>query len=455
MAKILTKNADLIIKELPRSYKMGHIVNIDRNYYLLQNRLDKQVSGAPFSETLIEILKVLLKPEDAKIAYQIPTKFITTQKLAKKIGVSLEYLDDRIDILASNGFVVDLKHNGRRYVSLTPIVVGFFEFTYMRTDLKLPIDKLVQLFEKYMHGDETFYRSLFNNSTQLSRTYVREESIHLKDYTEILDWEKASYIINTASTIAVSLCACRHHKKHVGEKCDVPEEMCLSLNYAAESMIKTKLGKRVSTGQAFDILQQAKELGLVQTGDNVKRTPAYLCNCCSCCCGMISGIKNYNIPNAIVPSNWFAEIDKELCTGCGVCEKACALDVIEIKKENKKKTAYIEKTTCFGCGVCKTKCNFNAISMKKRKNRIYTPESVFDRQIVMAIERGKLADLLFEDLTKFSHKALSRIFSVLENTDVFKAMLAIRGLDSIFLQTLVKGAKISMGPISKKIDSGY
>ena len=45
---------------------MGHIVNPDREYRLLQQRLDRNVTGAPDSPHFMEILKILFSPEDAR-----------------------------------------------------------------------------------------------------------------------------------------------------------------------------------------------------------------------------------------------------------------------------------------------------------------------------------------------------------------------------------------------------
>jgi hypothetical protein len=71
--------------------------------------------------------------------------------------------------------------------------------------------------------------------------------------------------------------------------------------------------------------------------------------------------------------------------------------------------------------------------MTPRPQRVFTPENTFDRIITMAIERGKLADLLFEDPTSWSHRALGRIMGLLEKMPGFKAAMATKPVRSFFL----------------------
>ena len=44
---------------------MGHIVNPDRSYHLLQQRLDRNVTGAPETPAFMQILKLLFSPTAA------------------------------------------------------------------------------------------------------------------------------------------------------------------------------------------------------------------------------------------------------------------------------------------------------------------------------------------------------------------------------------------------------
>jgi len=422
---------------------MGHIVNSDREYRMLQTRLDRHITGAPASETFMKILKLLFTPEDARLARQIPTKPISLNGLARKLDVPREELDDRMTDLAERGLVIDIMYNNKRYFSLAPVVIGFFEFTFMRTRDELPMAELARLFDRYMTEDDRFARSVFQGQTQLGRSLVREEALIDQDHTEILDWERASHIIQSATQAAVSLCACRHKASHLGTACDKPQEVCLSLNFSADVLIRSGLARSVTIDEAMRILEVAKDAGLAQTGDNVQRTVGYICNCCGCCCGMMEAVKLFNMKHAIVTSNWLMEIDPVKCKGCGQCAAACPLDIIEIVSEgtgrHKKAWAVRDETLCLGCGVCYTACKFDAIRMKPRAHRVFTPETTFDRLVAMAIERGKLADLLFEDPRKLSHRALGRIIGVLEKTAPYRAVMAVKPLRSAFFNALVGG----------------
>ena len=434
---------------------MGHIINHDRRYQLLQQRLDRTLTGAPESPTFIKILKILFSPEEVELARRIPGQPTTLNVLSHKLNIPADKLDDRLNQMAQRGLVIDLEHKGQRYFTLSPVVIGFFEFTFMRTRDDLPMAELARLFDEYFNQDDRFSHSVFQGQTQLGRRLVREEAIPDDAHTEILDWERASQIIQTASPIAVSLCPCRHELSHLGKACDRPQLTCLSLNYAADSVIRHGIGKAITTKEAINILEACKEAGLAQTADNVQRKVTYICNCCGCCCGMVQAIKTYNIRNAIVSSNWIMEIDLTKCKGCGKCVKACPTEAIEImeKKEGGKRRRWAvrDETLCLGCGVCYSACKSGAISLKPRPQRVLTPETIFDQVALMAIERGKLADLLFPEREKLSHRALGRVIDILEKSPPFKAAMAISPLRSVFLSTLVKGAKKQMGEISEVI----
>lgn len=51
---------------------MGHTVNPDREYRLLQQRMDRMVTGAPDSPALMKLLSLLFSPEEAGLARRIP-----------------------------------------------------------------------------------------------------------------------------------------------------------------------------------------------------------------------------------------------------------------------------------------------------------------------------------------------------------------------------------------------
>jgi ferredoxin len=338
---------------------------------------------------------------------------------------------------------------------LAPVVIGFFEFTFMRSRDNLPMAELARLFHEYMDTKEDgrFTHSVFQGQTQIGRSLVREEALPEGDHTEILDWERASHIVQSASAAGVSLCPCRHKASHLKEACDRPQQSCLSFNFTAEAMIRSGIAQAISTDEAMGILQKCKEAGLAQTGDNIQRKVTYICNCCGCCCGMMKSIKTFDIRNAIITSNWICEIDLSKCKGCGQCSKVCPVEAIAIAQngegEKKRKEAVCAPTLCLGCGVCYSACKHGAISMKPREQRVFTPETVFDRMVSMAIERGKLANVLFDDPERLSHRALGRIVGILEKSPPFKAAMAIKPLRSAFLEAIVRGAKKSSGELAE------
>lgn len=428
---------------------MGHTVAPPRAYRLLQQRLDRNVTGAPDSPTFLRILQLLFTPAEADLARRIPTTFISLRRLARRAGVAEDRLADMVSHMAERGLVFDLEHDGKRYVALAPVVIGFFEFTFMRTRADYPMQELAQLFDQYFFERDEFAHAVFAGQTQIGRSLVREEALPEGDHTEVLDWERASMIVETARSHAVSLCACRHHAQQAGHACPHPMRTCLSLNMGADVLSRQGIAEPISKAEAMQILAQAKEAGLAQTGDNVQRNVSYICNCCGCSCGMMNAIRRFDIRNAIVTSNWISVIDPEHCNGCSRCAKACPVNAITITRDEQngrvRKWAVRNADLCLGCGVCSTHCKRGALTMRKRERRVFTPETTFDRMVAMAIERGKLGDLLLDNLEGWGPEALARIVQLVEKTPLPAAINAIEPLRSIFLKAIVQAARHSAG----------
>ena len=279
---------------------MGHTGDTDQHYRLLQQRLDRNITGAPYSPAFMKILKLLFSPEEAQLARRLPSQPKPIDEISRRLDIPQDQLCEKLTEMAHRGVVLDLEYKGTRYFALPPVIIGFFEFTFMRARDELPMAELAQLFDQYMCEDDKFTSSVFTQQTQVGRSLVNEESLIEGDYVEILDWERASHIVSSASAASVGICQCRHKASHLGKACDKPQRTCLTLNWAAESMARSGHAQPISISEAMVILEECKEAGLAQTGDNVQRNPMYICNCCGCCCGFMDAIKRFDIRNAIV-----------------------------------------------------------------------------------------------------------------------------------------------------------
>ncbi len=420
---------------------MGHtLADPDLAYQRLQQRLDRMPTGAPDSPVFQQILRLLFSVEEAQIAARMPT-VCSMKTLARRTRRTEADLGPIVDEMAAKGLVMDLDHKGERYVALAPVVIGFFEFTFMRVREDAPMEQLAELFHEYMYGDESFMHSVFQGSTQIGRSLVREESLPEDPQVEVLDWELATHIVSEAPSVAVSLCPCRTHAALIGEACDAPTRTCLTFGGAADALVRAGIAEPISNDEGLEILSTAKAAGLAQTADNVKSGISYMCNCYGCCCGMMQSIRRYGITGAIVSSNWLAHVDLDMCRGCKKCFRACPAQAITmVDNEGKGKRKYwaiVDPEKCLGCGVCDEVCRFDAHSMVPREARVFTPENTFDRMVTMAIERGTLGELLIDTLDGAGPHALARALGILHASRPATAARAVEPLNSVFLRGML------------------
>jgi ferredoxin len=421
---------------------VSHLVARE-GYRRLAERLNRFPQGAPPTELLFRILEILVSPREAELVALLPIKPFRAATAARAWGVPLAEAARILEGLASRAVLLDLEESGEPLYVLPPPMAGFFEFSMMRVRGDVDQKRLSELYFEYMNVEEDFIRDLFvRGETRIGRTFVHERSIPSELSLQVLDHERASHVVRSAPAVAVSLCYCRHKMEHVGRACRASLDICLTFGPTARSLAKHDYARQISSSEGLDLLQQAQAEGLAQFGENVREHPAFICNCCGCCCEAMLAAKRFGFLHPVHTTNFVADLDGSACDGCGKCVKACPVEVLELVPGGDpahpgRKRATAEVDLCLGCGVCVPACPKGGVRLAARKQRVITPVNSAHRIVVMAIERGRLHDLVFDNQAHLSHRAMAAILGVILKLPPLKQALASRQLRSRYLDRLL------------------
>ncbi|UCF87799.1 MAG: 4Fe-4S dicluster domain-containing protein [bacterium] len=409
-------------------------------YEDLSDRLNRFPQGAPPSKLLFQILQMLFTEREAELVARLPIRPFTVEKasLAWKLGT----LESRkvLDELAGRGILIDIQIRGTMYYVLPPPMAGFFEFSLMRVRHDIDQKALSELFYQYLNVEEDFIKALFTNGeTQLGRTFVHEPVLSSENSLHVLDYERASHVIDTARHIGIGICYCRHKMQHMERACDAPMNICMTFGNTARSLTRHNIARSVDRAEARDLLDEAWERDLVQFGENVQRKVAFICNCCGCCCEAMIAARKFGFLQPVHPSNFLPVVDRETCSGCGKCVPVCPVEAIALVSANDpvrrgRKTVRVDEEICLGCGVCVKNCNIGSLVLESRPERIMTPLTTTRRTVLMAIERGTLQNLLFDNHVLASHRALAAVLGVILNSPPVKRAMAARQIKSRYLR---------------------
>ena len=349
-------------------------------YRKLQQHLDKMPIGFPSvkSGADIRVLKHLFTPEEAKIAMLLrfgwerdlePLEDI--YKHAKKLGLSIDKLEEILDNMVSKGSIMFKREGNKKFYGNALLMVGMFEFQ---------VNKLTKEFIKDFHDyfEEGWLPEAFRVKGAQLRTIPVEKSI--ESTQNISSFDDISKHFDTAEEpIAIMNCICKQLKDMMEDPCKITDrrEVCMGFGVPARLFIEQGWGREINKDEALEILRKNQEEGLVLQSDNSQKL-SFICSCCSCCCESLSKYLLLPNPAQATISNYYAEVDPELCIGCGTCVEICPMNAIKLEND----LSSVRLKRCIGCGNCVAKCPEEAISLHKKEKQLTpypTMDDLFDR----------------------------------------------------------------------------
>ncbi|TET61313.1 MAG: 4Fe-4S dicluster domain-containing protein [Candidatus Stahlbacteria bacterium] len=323
----------------------------DEVYEQLADALNRLPNAFPRTPSNIEIpmLQKIFFEDEAALACHLTGTMETADVIAERTGLEIDGVKKRLIALVKRGFVWLSKEEGKLRFRLAPFIVGIFEAQLESMD-----HEFVHLYEEYMADGGAV--GIMKPQPAIHRVVPAKGAVK----TEwILPYDDVRALFIAAKTFSVRDCICRVQQDLLGQrKCDFPLKNCLSFS----SIDRPSRPGDITKEQALAILDKTEDLGLVHTVSNVIKGIFYVCNCCGCCCGILRGITEWGIEESVAAANYFAVIDPDECTECGICIERCQVHAIS-EKDGK---TVAERKKCIGCGLCVTGCPNDAVRLQKK-----------------------------------------------------------------------------------------
>lgn len=406
---------------------MGHLNR--RGHSKLAERLGQYVPGAFVSEVLVEILQHLVDEEEARLCSLMPLRMVPARTMARTWGVSPDEASETLGRLARKGVVVEYENDGELRYVLAPPVLGFVEFSLMRTREDLDAKELSKLYYQYCQIEGEFIEQLGSGHPALSRVFPGEDM--LEDVSsEVLDYDRVSAGIDAATCITVGMCCCRHKMEHMGMACDAPMDACLTFNNVARYLSRNAIAREIDKEEAHRIVRECMDQGLMQIGDNTREGLSIICNCCGCCCDLLLGYQRFGGTGLVAASAFATRIDAEECSNCGECVERCPVDAIQAGDP----APVVDPDVCLGCGVCPRFCSQGACTMIGRDERLYTPRNFPEKTVLASIDTAKFGNYLFSNQTSRVHATLRPLVNAVLRVSGVRRVLLSRPVESVIIR---------------------
>lgn len=353
-------------------------------YQRLAQRLDELPNGFPPAPDGAELrlLASIYTPEEAELAASLRLTLEIPEQLAERLGGDARELRDRLKSMAKRGLINAGRAEGGVGYGLLPFVVGVYEMQVARLD-----EEMARRFEEYYH--QAFGTVL---AVQPAVHRVIPVGQSLKVGTEIQPYESATEIVRGAQAWGVLDCICRKQKALIGDPCSHPLDVCMAFSQRPGAFDHSSVVRALTMEEALHTLDRAAKAGLVHSVNNSQQDIGYICNCCTCACGILRGIAELGILNAVASSAFINTVDEDLCVACGDCLEGCQFNALHLDT-----VMTVDALRCVGCGVCVPLCPEEALFLVRRSGEEALPPPMDEgewRQVRAAARGRPLEDVL-------------------------------------------------------------
>ena len=329
---------------------------MDNVYKELARVLDRIPNGFPETESGVElkILAKLFTPKQAKLACRLTLEPQNSKSITQKFDSDEHETFATLKGMVKKGLIEAERGQGGLAFKLMPFIVGFYERQNAQID------------EEFAHLFETYYKEALHKMMAVKPSVHRiipiEKTIPLD--IEVMPYGRASNYIKNAKAWGVLPCICRVQRRLIGQGCSHTEENCIVFHSKPGAFDRTETIRTITKEEALEILADADEEGLVHSTGNAQEGLTYICNCCTCSCGILRGMAEYGHLNAVGRSDFFAAVDETLCTGCTTCVDRCQFNALEVRESDE--VCIVERQRCYGCGLCVSTCPTGALYLEHK-----------------------------------------------------------------------------------------
>ena len=94
----------------------------------------------------------------------------------------------------------------------------------------------------------------------------------------------------------------------------------------------------------------------------------------------------WEVLQILIYSNYYAEVDSDICIGCETCVDRCQMDAIQILDN----IAKVDQDLCIGCGNCISSCSEQALTLIKKEKEYIPPKTTTELYMKIMHKRAEL-----------------------------------------------------------------
>ena len=332
----------------------------DQAYQNLAHRLNTLPNGFPPTDDGVELqlLALLFSPPEAELTSKLRITLETSREIAARLDRDFAETKSMLKNLLRKGLIRAGRATGGFGYGILAFAVGIYEHQASRIDAKF-----ARLFESYYL---TAYGEMLSIEPALHRVIPVNETV--RNDLQVLPYENATSFVENANAWGVVDCLCRKQKALVGDPCDHPLDVCMIFHQHPGAFDDSTTVHAQTKAESLDTLKRAADAGLVhsvsnsQSGDT--HFASYICNCCTCSCGILRGMADLGLANVVARSAFVNQVEPDDCNLCEDCIEFCQFDALST--DSTDLYIQINESHCVGCGVCVPACPDHALTLVRR-----------------------------------------------------------------------------------------